>query len=305
MILRLTALLGCLAASASLAVGQELELREELVDFDRPFGFSEPLQLTAFRAIREGSPLYIFLPNGLALASAPDGGKLLALTYDAPSGQFPSTGQLTGRFEFTDRGEVQRAMDEIRASDPEASFVYPLPANASFGLSGPGMPRTEVTVETSVVPFKQAVSFSSSIPGLTSRVLLAPKSHKLSVIAADYVFDLKGVSRNENGDLIFETRRFTIGTTIDGFCAIDPDQALNVRTMSSGCIHPRYDPRLVREIQSRLIEAGFKSGPIDGVYGRQTEGAIRAFQRSHDLVVDGIPSDGLLEALLTKGSSTR
>jgi len=40
--------------------------------------------------------------------------------------------------------------------------------------------------------------------------------------------------------------------------------------------------------QRLLLEAGFNPGPIDGKPGRQTTAAIRDFQRSRGLVVDGI-----------------
>jgi hypothetical protein len=44
---------------------------------------------------------------------------------------------------------------------------------------------------------------------------------------------------------------------------------------------------LVVQVQRRLAGAGYYSGPIDGVMGRGTRRAIRAFERSHGLPVDG------------------
>jgi Putative peptidoglycan binding domain len=44
---------------------------------------------------------------------------------------------------------------------------------------------------------------------------------------------------------------------------------------------------LVVQVQRRLASAGFYSGPIDGVVGRGTRRAIRAFERTHGLPVDG------------------
>gem|GEM_PF-2516433 len=44
---------------------------------------------------------------------------------------------------------------------------------------------------------------------------------------------------------------------------------------------------LVVQVQRRLASAGYYSGPIDGVIGRGTRRAIRAFERSHGLPVDG------------------
>ncbi len=44
---------------------------------------------------------------------------------------------------------------------------------------------------------------------------------------------------------------------------------------------------LVVQVQRRLASAGYYSGPIDGVIGRGTRRAIRAFERSHGLPIDG------------------
>lgn len=44
----------------------------------------------------------------------------------------------------------------------------------------------------------------------------------------------------------------------------------------------------VRKYQQRLTDLGFNPGPIDGVRGRRTIAAIKAFQKSKRLEVDGI-----------------
>lgn len=44
----------------------------------------------------------------------------------------------------------------------------------------------------------------------------------------------------------------------------------------------------VLEAQQRLRANGFDPGPLDGVYGRQTEAAVRSFQAANGLLVDGI-----------------
>ena len=42
------------------------------------------------------------------------------------------------------------------------------------------------------------------------------------------------------------------------------------------------------EIQKALTEAGFYKGPIDGVIGKKTRAAVRAFQTKNGLTVDGV-----------------
>ncbi|GAE29903.1 peptidoglycan recognition protein family protein [Halalkalibacter hemicellulosilyticus] len=44
----------------------------------------------------------------------------------------------------------------------------------------------------------------------------------------------------------------------------------------------------VKEIQQRLDELGFNPGPLDGIYGSQTEDAVIRFQRTAAIKVDGV-----------------
>lgn len=47
------------------------------------------------------------------------------------------------------------------------------------------------------------------------------------------------------------------------------------------------DAALVRELQLALTKAGYDPGPADGVFGKQTEEAVVAFQQDNGLAVDG------------------
>ena len=53
----------------------------------------------------------------------------------------------------------------------------------------------------------------------------------------------------------------------------------------------------VKEIQTRLKSWGYYSGAVDGVYGSQTEKAVRYFQRKNGLSVDGQVGNQTLAAL--------
>lgn len=44
----------------------------------------------------------------------------------------------------------------------------------------------------------------------------------------------------------------------------------------------------VRDLQSRLIQLGYDTGPLDGKFGSRTESAVRKFQKDYGLKVDGI-----------------
>src|SRR5688572_18021089 len=53
------------------------------------------------------------------------------------------------------------------------------------------------------------------------------------------------------------------------------------------------------EIQRRLRALGYDPGPLDGVRGRRTIAALKAFQAAHGLEVDGLAGPATLEKLMT------
>lgn len=50
----------------------------------------------------------------------------------------------------------------------------------------------------------------------------------------------------------------------------------------------------VRELQHELNQLGFDAGTVDGLMGARTRGAIQAYQRDNQLLVDGQPTSSLL-----------
>jgi peptidoglycan hydrolase-like protein with peptidoglycan-binding domain len=50
----------------------------------------------------------------------------------------------------------------------------------------------------------------------------------------------------------------------------------------------RHGSREVRELQRSLSELGHEPGPIDGLYGPRTEGAVVGFQRAQGLAANGV-----------------
>ena len=53
----------------------------------------------------------------------------------------------------------------------------------------------------------------------------------------------------------------------------------------------------VEQLQQELQQAGYYDGKIDGIYGSDTEAAVKAFQQSKDLKIDGIAGSRTLTAL--------
>ena len=56
----------------------------------------------------------------------------------------------------------------------------------------------------------------------------------------------------------------------------------------------------VHVIQAFLTQLGYEPGPVDGVMGKKTEAAIKAFQKDMNLPDDGKPSMELIELLYSK-----
>jgi peptidoglycan hydrolase-like protein with peptidoglycan-binding domain len=64
---------------------------------------------------------------------------------------------------------------------------------------------------------------------------------------------------------------------------------------------PGGPSEFVAWIQGRLNALGYDAGPPDGVAGPQTRSAIRAYQRDHGLLVDGVPSQALADHMYRRG----
>ena len=60
----------------------------------------------------------------------------------------------------------------------------------------------------------------------------------------------------------------------------------------------------VRQIQTKLKRWGYYNGNIDGIYGSQTQEAVRYFQRKNGLTVDGIAGPATLKSMGIYSSSS-
>lgn len=63
-----------------------------------------------------------------------------------------------------------------------------------------------------------------------------------------------------------------------------------------------YD-RTIEQIQRELNSAGYEAGPVDGVLGRSTRDAIRAYQRDKGLPVTGQPDHNLLDHMTSSDAA--
>ena len=74
-------------------------------------------------------------------------------------------------------------------------------------------------------------------------------------------------------------------------------------TTISGSLKTGSTGSAVQTLQSQLISLGYLSGKADGVFGRKTAAAVKAFQRANKLTADGIAGSKTLQMLETKSSS--
>ncbi len=58
-----------------------------------------------------------------------------------------------------------------------------------------------------------------------------------------------------------------------------------------------YAKTEIRLAQKLLQSLGFRPGVADGIMGKKTRGAIKAFQKSRDIAVDGLLTQHLLQIL--------
>jgi N-acetylmuramoyl-L-alanine amidase len=97
------------------------------------------------------------------------------------------------------------------------------------------------------------------------------------------------------------------GLTVDGRVGEETYRALSEARWSLGDRLLHHDPVRpmrgddVTNLQDRLHELGYDAGPVDGVFGAETESGLRAFQRDYGLTSDGTCGPATLRALRQLG----
>ncbi|MGY1807602.1 N-acetylmuramoyl-L-alanine amidase [Blastococcus sp. SYSU D00669] len=97
------------------------------------------------------------------------------------------------------------------------------------------------------------------------------------------------------------------GLSVDGRVGEETYRALTEARWSLGDRLLRFDPERpmrgddVTNLQDRLHELGYDAGPVDGVFGPETETGLRTFQRDYGLTSDGTCGPATLRALRQLG----
>ena len=107
-------------------------------------------------------------------------------------------------------------------------------------------------------------------------------------------------------------RRFqqSAGLAVDGIAGSRTLSALNGTPIDGSSVPTGTQLQLgnsgtaVSQLQNRLRDLGFYKGPITGFYGRLTEAAVRDFQSSRRISVNGIAGPTTLAALQGNSSSS-
>lgn len=173
----------------------------------------------------------------------------------------------------------------------------------------------------------QMVGSSARIPGETGYAAPGNETHGLDVIeyqnamqngfANYHDHDIKAPSQTQMDSLNTATAPDIAITDMQRANATSPEavelngpEKLTVPASSSTLKMPPPPPmpdfifrpgdrgETVMQIQNRLQDDGFTSLQADGIFGRNTESAVRDFQQSEGLVVDGYVGPLTLEALL-------
>lgn len=174
-----------------------------------------------------------------------------------------------------------------------AEKVYSIGTNYVKGYCRPNYDGREASPPDSKPPSND-ITYSLIKKGSKGNLVrlaqekLIAKGYKLPKYGVDGDFG----SETENA--VKELQR-DAGIEVDGIIGNDTWRVLNSDFQKPTSTYPNYVIRegkrgdVVKKIQSRLIELGYSCGRwgADGVFGNETEKAVKKFQRDNSLVADG------------------
>ena len=218
--------------------------------------------------------------RGLAVQSAVQGVKGIAMLYSAGPGEKAADGPRGGNGVFT--GELLKALTKPGLTVEQVFKETAKQVNLQTG--GKQTPWINASL-TGDFYFKeeQATASSVSPSGMTPEMMFW-QSIQGSTNPADFEAYV---------------RQFPNGT----FAALAGNRIKDLKERQVASLPPTAAPSLaptkdqIRDAQRLLAALSYKPGPADGIMGRGTRTAIQQFQRQVGLPGDGMVSDGLLDSL--------
>lgn len=138
---------------------------------------------------------------------------------------------------------------------------------------------------SAVIQFQQANGLPTDgvVGEQTMRVLFSPSARSLRV-------------QNYGIPSVQSSQRFGASFSNYGIPAVQESQGFGASGGSNGL---QLGDRgfQVRRLQEKLSDRGYNPGLIDGVYGGQTQNAVREFQLQNELFADGVAGKATLAAL--------
>jgi hypothetical protein len=289
-ILWLNLFLLCLGVSD----GQSADLPKSFIDFDKQVSFSKPLLISIFRGFNDDH-IYYIIPNVISVLQFSPGVPGLSLIYDQIKKGHRALLTIRGSTSFS--ADYEPALTEIKNGDPAAKFVVPEPYSFSFTIATPGSDGGGATIESAQINSAGHFEILVKVADITARILLLPNSYKFDSMAVIYSPVYHGVARTADGTPQIVERHYDVSFVSNGGCAFDPEHYVSWTTGHTGCVFPRYNQQVVYSIQQKLRKLGFYKYRPDGLYGPQTNAAIKRYQLSRSIAADGIPSTELVELI--------
>lgn len=119
-----------------------------------------------------------------------------------------------------------------------------------------------------------------------------------------YYGEVDGIfgTRTKNAVMLFQQKN---GLAVDGIAGLQTLRAMGIQTSASAssntvsAIPIKYGSRGndVKTVQSKLRSMGYYSGEVDGIFGSQTQKAVKNFQNKNGLTADGIVGTQTLKKL--------
>ena len=101
-------------------------------------------------------------------------------------------------------------------------------------------------------------------------------------------------SKTETAVKLFQKSQ---GLVVDGIVGNNTWAAIDKALTTHPVLRNGSTGEAVKYLQTSLIKLGYNSGIIDGIFGAKTETAVKLFQKSQGLVVDGIVGNNTWAAI--------